>query len=510
MEVVLDGRQAKELDRYAIEEFGMQSLLLMERAAYEVAACIRQLLADRRRVFIMAGTGNNGADGLAAARMLTQSGYEVEILLAGKEEKATREWKYQRMLIDRLKIRVTEWQEETVIPNDFDVYVDALFGIGLTREIGGNFKRLIEAFMKAAKPDRAKQAVVVAVDICSGICSTTGAVLGTAVKADLTVTFGYRKNGHVLYPGACCCGEVKVFDIGFDPKGLPDCGDLFQIPEKSDIRRWLGEREPSGNKGTFGKVLVIAGAAGMAGAACFAAEAAYRMGAGLVTVLTAPVNRPILQMKLPEAVILNAEAEWEQTKEQTVQAIRQAKAIVVGPGLSMSREAERILELVLDERGQTPVVIDADGLNLLAQKGKQMLDQRVILTPHPGELARLLDCPVCDLKAMGGKEASRLLFDKFGAVSVCKDARTVVRTNESEVFLNLTGNDGMATGGSGDVLAGMIGGLLAMGIEPQQAAPLGVWLHGAAGNEAAEKKGRHSLLARDLLAAIPAVMKSCQ
>lgn len=498
MKKLLDSRQAKELDRYSIQEFGMESLILMERAALAAAGEIKKLPGSGRRVFFMAGTGNNGADGLAAARILTQSGWYAEIWVVGDRSRATKEWSYQEKLVNKLGIQIRQWQDGSRIPDGFDVYVDALFGIGLSRAPGGAFLDAIQSFNETA--GRNTQSRSVAIDISSGVRADDGFVFNTAVKADVTVTFGYEKAGHRLYPGADFGGTVKTYEIGFAPLQDAKPGPVLYALDEADAGRMLGARRPDGNKGTFGQVLVIAGADGMAGAACFAAEAAYRVGAGLVKVYTAKQNRPVLQQRLPEAVLLNSVAELEEAEHH-------AKAIVIGPGLSKSSRAAEILNRILAGHGQVPVVIDADGLNLLAEEAPKDLGKRVILTPHPGELARLLNNTIADLKDEGLRSAASRLQNGFGTVCVCKDARTVIRTSNGQEYLNLTGNCGMAVGGSGDVLAGMIGGLLAQGMEPDRAAVLGTWLHGAAGDAAAEAVGMYGMTASDLLAGIAPVMK---
>ncbi len=502
MRYLLEGSQAKCLDQYTIETFGMQSLILMERAAYEVAACIKGLPQHRRCVFIMAGTGNNGADGLALARMLCQSGYQVRIVVVGKTAKATPEWMYQKMLIDKMGIECYPADENTEIPDSYDIYVDALFGIGLKREITGIYRDMTERFMKAARSHSGQ--IVVAVDISSGICAETGKIYGTAVKADITVSFGYGKLGQMLYPGAAYTGELRVVDIGLAAEGLNQIGGMIQVLDAADARRMFPVCDPGGNKGTFGNVLVIAGAAGMAGAACFAAEAAYRTGAGLVRVYTAPVNHQILQMRLPEAVLI---CENGESFEALTEAVHRAKTIVIGPGLSVDKKAEQILRLVLKEHGDIPIVIDADALNLLAKQECPLLGEHAVLTPHLGEMSRLLGISVSEIRSMGLKQAAALLYEKTKAAVVCKDARTIVYCAQDRIYLNDTGNDGMATGGSGDVLSGVIAGLAAQGTDIKTAAVLGVYLHGCAGDTAMEQNGRNGMLAADILHAIPEAIK---
>lgn len=505
MEVLLDAAQAKELDRYTTETFGLSSLVLMERAAYETAACIRRLPEGRRRVFCLAGTGNNGADGLAVLRILTQWGYEAAALVVGDRRKATKEWLVQYDLLKKLGVEPVFAKENADVLPGFDFYVDALFGIGLKREIGGIFRQAIEAFMEAAGKEKS---TVVAVDICSGIDAASGKVLGAAVRADITVTFGFRRLGQYLYPGAAYSGQICAADIGLAPLAMALEGPFVRLTDKKTAVSQLAVRDPSGNKGTFGRVFVLAGSKEMTGAACFCAEAAYRSGAGLVTAAVPEESRVILQERLPEAVLYIRKK--EQSRENLKKALARARAIVAGPGLGQGEEARESFECILSEHKEIPLVIDADGLNLLAQMEPYPLSEQVILTPHPGELARLLGMSMEELAEMGQIKAARLLGQRWGCTVVCKDARTLVCTLNQELYYNASGNDGMATGGSGDILAGVIGGLLAQGYRAKEAAVLGVYLHGLAGDRAASRKGRHGMLAGDILAALPEAFREIE
>ncbi len=500
MRYLTDRDGAREIDRHTIRDFGLSSLILMERAALACAGVLAENIRPGGRIFVLAGTGNNGADGLACARILLQRGYEVSVLAAGEETHTTEEWRFQRDLAGKLGISVAFAGHAVQIPCGYDAYVDALFGIGLSRPVSGIRLEALESFMHASEG-----AFVLAVDIPSGIDASRGTVYGKAVRADVTVTFGPEKAGLLLYPGAMYCGRVIAAEIGFH---IPDPAEYAcsRICERADIAALLPGRPADGNKGSFGSVLVIAGAAGMAGAACFAAEAALRMGAGLVRVLTAPENAPVLQIRLPEAVLVTRRPE-ESLHETIAREMRRASCVVIGPGLSMSGEAAKALDAVCSADSRIPVVVDADGLNLLAGKLSMLqAPERFILTPHPGELARLLTTTVGALKEEGLISASGRLYEQSGAVCVCKDARTVIRTGRKQVFLNPTGNDGMASGGSGDVLSGVIGGLLAAGCAPADAAVAGVWIHGAAGDAAALKEGRHFMSARSIIAGLSAVL----
>ena len=502
MKYLTDREGARRLERRTIEEFGIGSLILMERAALSAAQAVMEYF-PRGEVFILAGSGNNGADGLALARILLGQGIPARVAAVGNPGKATQEWRYQCALLEKMGIPVTFLSSPVRIPEGCRVYVDALFGIGLSRPLEGIYREAVEAFNRTVK---ASHAAALSLDVPSGVDSSTGKLLQAAVKADVTVSFGPAKAGLVLYPGASMCGRLVTADIGLlrDPCG-EDC--VFSALEMADVREIIGTRLPYGNKGTFGTALVIAGAPGMAGAACFAAKAAYLAGAGLVRVLTAPENREVLQIRLPEAVMVPP-PEKESLRDTVFREMSRAACVIAGPGLSQSETASALLEAVIESPAGIPVILDADALNLLScRESLPELSERFVLTPHPGELSRLLKTAVPEIAEKGLLSCSQTLHALCGAVCVCKDARTVIRTGAKPVYLNLTGNDGMAVGGSGDVLAGLIGGLAAQGIPAGPAAAAGVWIHGAAGDEAARILGRHSMTAESILNGIPAVMK---
>lgn len=520
MKYLLTGRQMKQADCYAIQDYGMESLVLMERAALAVT---EHILSGRKpgRVFLLCGMGNNGADGLAAARLLTQRGWHARVLAVGKLQKATSEWKYQRALLERMGIEVQVCTDSREVGADdyppAQVYVDALFGVGLDREIIGIYAQAIDLWNSRR---RLCGAYGVAVDICSGVDAADGAVLGTCIEADATVTFGYGKVGQFLYPGARASGRVEICDIGFPKEAAENIsGNPLLCLEREEAAKWLPVRVPWGNKGTFGRVLVIAGSQGMAGAACLSAMAAYRTGAGLVELVTPSCNRSILQQLLPEAVLHCYPDYLEDAEDQGASCDERlrswlepicirSQAIVIGPGLSQSEAAQQLLTSVLMLHGKIPLVIDADGLNLLAKLDQKELGDSVILTPHPGELARLLRAGTMSVKQDFRGSAGELLL-RYRAVCVCKDARTVISVPDHGQYLNLTGNSGMAVGGSGDILTGVIAALAAQGLPPWRAAVLGVYLHGMAGDAAAEKKGQYGMVARDIIEGLPEALKQC-
>ena len=498
MQVLVRAGEMKEIDCFSIHEIGIPSVVLMERAALAVTQRVCAYLDGKRRcagkhlrqekkerVLVLAGTGNNGADGLAAARMLANRPAEAVVLYLGEEEKATAEWKLQAGILNKLGIPVLRAQtapaEYTEI-EEYDVVIDAVFGIGITRAVEGKRREWLNRINE-------KGNYVVSVDIPSGLCADTGQALGTAVRADETVTFGYKKLGMALYPGRELCGRVTVAQIGFPAVSVDHASPACFSYEKTDC--FLPKRAADGNKATFGRVLVAAGSRNMAGAACFAARAALAAGAGLVRILTAEANREILQTLVPEAILTT----WETVPEteELEQIVGWADVLAVGPGLGCTKESHLLLKRILELR-RVPTVLDADALNLLAANPDLCtgLDETVVLTPHPGELARLRDKPISDQKE-DPAAAAVCAAKQFGCICVCKDAATVTAEPGGKLFINQSGNDGMAAGGSGDVLTGVIAGLLAAGMHPFEAAAAGVYVHGLAGDAAAQKYGRHSM-----------------
>lgn len=499
MKQIVNGQQMKELDYDTIHAYGVPSLVLMERAALAVTQELKNSF-DMRKILIICGSGNNGADGMAAARILRLEGYRVDLYLAGKMESFTQEAKIQWKIAGNYGISVVN----NFNPNEYTSIVDAVFGVGLSREVTGAYRELFERVNRSQVP-------VLAVDIPSGICSSRGIVMGTAIRAVRTVTFAYAKAGLCLYPGAFYSGQVIVKDIGIYGQKP---GAFYALDEKE--LDWIAPRRADGNKGTFGKVLIAAGSRNMSGAAYFSARAALLTGAGMVRIFTEESNRVILQQLFPEAMLTTYGQgdSREEILRRLLVAEDWADVTAVGPGIGVSKEALWILEALIQEKNKKPLVVDADGLNLLAGHPKLLSGcvRPYILTPHMGEMARLSGFEMGKLK-----EETRDCLEQFwhslkersesDPVVVLKDARTMTMTDAQTCYLNLTGNSGMATAGSGDVLSGIIAGLLAQGVCPQKAAPLGVWLHGRAGDLARDRMGERSMTASDLLEAIPGIFR---
>lgn len=503
MKYIVNSKQAKAVDTYTINEIGIPSLVLMERAAIAVVSEIEKRITDKDKVLCVCGVGNNGGDGIAVSRILQQRGYDVSCQMIGNQEKSSRDNLEQRKIAEKIGVpfvNAENLQEYTIV-------VDAMFGIGLSREITGVFAQWIRKMNEM-------RAFVYAIDIPSGIHTDTGQIMGYAVKADVTITFGYRKLGNVFYPGTEYAGNVVVADIGFAKEYEKNF--THYTYQREDIAKYMPKREAYSNKGTFGKVLVIAGSNNMAGACYLSAYAAYEMGAGLVKVITPKENRTIIQQLLPEAVLHTYDTEHiERQKNELIQDIKDARAIVVGPGMGINVSSENLLDWVFHET-DVPTVIDADAIQILATRQREipkfdgkklrwLLRKNMIITPHLKEMADLLG----DRKHLVSMQNQQLDIREIASenenILVLKDARTLVVQKE-KCYINLSGNNGMATAGAGDVLTGIILGLLAQRVEPYIAATLGVYIHGIAGEEAANKKGAYSVTARDLVKMIPEVL----
>lgn len=493
---ILTAEQAKEVDSQSIQMYGIPSLVLMERAALALSEeiCKNKNITKQARILVVAGMGNNGADGLAAARILHEFGYQnISVLAIGKAEKATQEWKCQCHILDELEISViirNQLEEREYIDiRESDLIIDALFGIGLKRDISGVYEKVIESINESC-------AEKYSIDIPSGICASTGKIMGCAVKADRTVTFGYKKLGMVLYPGAEYAGFVICREIGFPKKIMENVTPKFFTYTQEAIRL-LPKRPAYSNKGTFGKILVIAGSPNMAGAAFLSASAAYAAGSGLVRIFTHEKNRTILQTLIPEAILTTYETEKIEEKRFN-EVLRWADTVVIGPGLSVSDTAEQMVEYVW-KFCTVPMVVDADALNIMAKHLDWWMQRKApaVITPHLGELARLMGKTVESIKANLIEEVC-LFQRKVGVVLVAKDTRTIVAENGEMIYINTSGNSGMAKAGSGDVLTGIIAAFLARKMCPFQAASMGVYLHGLAGDEAKQCHGEYGMKATDL------------
>lgn len=530
MRTLVTGKQMKAVDAHAITTIGIPSMVLMERAAFAVAREVKGILEegvtgrpDRgAAVWSVCGTGNNGADGIAAARMLFLEGVSAGVVLIGQPEKGTEEFLQQLKIARNLGMEILsrEQWEELCSQGGMQcrVLIDAVFGMGLSRQVQGAYAECIRR-INGLRLDGAVECVA-AVDIPSGVHSDTGQVMGEAVSADMTVTFGWEKRGTVLYPGRSLAGRVVVENIGFPPLDslkpeVRDGEDEEETPYActygpGDLER-IPERAAYSNKGTFGKVLIVAGSENMCGAAYLSALAAYRTGAGLVKLLTVEENRLILQSRLPEAILATYTAGQlmegrEEFRKLIDEQCRWADVVVLGPGLGCGAYVEYLVEDILT-MACSPVVVDADGLNTIAAHPylTSYYTENIIITPHLGEMARLTGQSIPQIRENLVETAAEYAAH-YGLTCVLKDAATVVASREGGIYINTSGTSAMAKAGSGDVLTGIIAGLLGLGMDETESARLGVYIHGRAGELAAEKTGCHGMLASDLAEAIGSAM----
>ena len=487
MQLWVNAAQMKAADQYTIQKLGVPSLELMEHAAQACVQVLEDEKVDLSHVCVVCGSGNNGGDGFAIARILQNNRYSVETFCVGNPDHYTEETQEQMYRLQECGGKITYGMPQE---DSYSVVIDAVFGVGLSRKVEGRYRQVIEQMnrMRGTK---------FAVDIPSGLSATTGCILGCAFKADYTVTFQLKKIGLELSQGRTMAGRVIVPDIGISTDSICEDQEIVRTAGKDIYRKMLPDRPEDSNKGTYGRLLVIAGSKGMAGAAYLNAHAAYMTGAGLVRIYTSSDNREILQTLLPEAVITTYE---EYNKEELLSLLTWADGVCIGSGLGMSRLSEKILKTVI-EYVKVPCLIDADGLNLLAENKNylnQMAERRFVITPHMKEMSRLTGISVEELKA----DRIQILKDfssRYRITCVLKDSRTLIASEEKGIRMNLTGNSAMAKAGSGDVLAGVISGWMVQGKEAEDAAELGTYIHGLSGDLAKFEKGVYSVMARDLI-----------
>lgn len=532
MEYLLTAAEMAAADRATSEKIGIPSIVLMERAALAVAKAVQEDFPDASgtEILVIAGKGNNGADALAAGRILLDAGYGVTFysLDDGRDQKTDLSGEssldIQRGILEAYGCRVFLGLPRNEHPN---AVIDGIFGTGLSRAVSGKAEEAIR-IVNCLKERGAR---IYSVDIPSGVSATTGECLGAAVQADVTVTFSFYKRGHFLFPGSDLCGRLIREEIGITKRAFAESGvpEIFTYRKEAPMSL-LPKRRADGNKGTFGKILVIAGSRGVSGACTMSAQAALRMGAGMVRVFTHEDNRVILQETIPEAMCSTYSslmkdssqnagrertssgddfAELDSSVEQELwTCLTWADAAVIGPGLGRSEGCRQLLAFVLKHADALPrgLVIDADAIRLLAE-GDGLYGELlsagsripVILTPHPAECAALFHKTVSEVLANRFAWLPEFA-DRFHCTIAGKDARTLVASfGHTERYLNTSGNDGLATAGSGDVLTGIAAACLGLGMEGFAAAKAAVYIHGAAADALAKERSRRSIMATDLI-----------
>lgn len=503
MKYILTASQMKYADKRMIENIGIPSMVLMERAALQTVEAMKEVGIDLKKALIVCGSGNNGGDGFAIGRLLLEEGYEPEIVFVGNPESRSEETRQQMQILTNMGMDIGNSLPE----KEYSVIIDAVFGIGLSRNIEGRYQSVIEKM-------NAYSGYKVAVDIASGVSADDGKILGCAFKADYTVTFAYAKAGQLFFPGKLYSGEILVRQIGITNPELANEKDIYYTFEKHDIKEQIAQRIPDSNKGSYGRVLLIAGSKGMSGAAYLSAKAAYLAGAGLVRIYTEESNRQILQQLLPEGILTTYHEDSDEPFEKLDELLKWASVICIGCGLGMGDASKSLVKKVL-EKNEKPCVVDADALNIFSELEKD--EKRLwlknkgqyVFTPHMREMSRLTNKEVSIIKNER-IEIIKEFVNEYPVTCVLKDSRTLVLEKEEHCYLNTSGNAAMAKAGAGDVLAGIITGLMAQKMKPYKAAALGVYIHGLAGDEARKECGAYSVLAEDILAGLRTILKGLE
>lgn len=502
MQKALTPKQMRELDAYMIGEVKIPSLLLMENAAMGIFEAVREL-AGPCAVHVFCGVGNNGGDGFAVARILLTHGYDAYVFvlgdLSGLTEDAAKNYEmFEKMPGRCIQISDIEDYKGSGAPRPA-IIIDAIFGTGLAREVSGIYRDVIEMVNRSG-------AYVISADIPSGIDGGTGQALGCAVKADITVTFQYPKIGHFLFPGRDYAGRLKIVKIGVDDGAEHILKGFVTVYESDGAGLQLGKRAQNTNKGDFGRLLIIAGSYGMAGAAVLCAKAAVRAGAGLTTVASCHEVVDILQASVPEATCKAITSEQGVLVHHSIfdieRAIKGKTALAAGPGLSLGNDMRAIVEHIIQNHNIIKV-LDADAINAIAGHADVLLEKegQIILTPHPKEFAGLIDGSLKSVLENPIHHA-REFAKKYGVVLVLKGATTVIANERGDITLVCAGSPGMSKGGSGDVLTGIIAGMAAQGKTAYDAALYGVYISAAAGEMAAGECGEYAMSASDSIGKI--------
>jgi NAD(P)H-hydrate epimerase len=510
---LVTANEMQEMDRRTIKDFGMPGMVLMENAGRGATRFFLEQFKDiaNRQVGVIAGRGNNGGDGYVMARYLKQKGVCVKVYLLATAGRIQGDAAANLQFLKSLDIPLIELPDEASFSKHqsemarLDVWIDAILGTGLKSDVKGFFKTAIEFINGLAKP-------VFAVDVPSGLNSDTGQVCGTCIQAKATATFAFAKTGHLIHPGAQYTGALNVVDIGIPLPIVEAVRPRQRLLTGDLIQSCLPLRLPDAHKGTTGHLLVVAGSPGKTGAAAMTTMAALRSGAGLVTLGCAQSLNAVLESQILEAMTaplpeIQAGVLGESAFEIIRSLMEGKKCVALGPGLGQTEETRRLVNKIVGAC-PIPLVIDADGLNNLAGKTDLLTGARapVILTPHPGEMARLADTTAGAVQQDRVKSA-RDFATAFNVHVVLKGARTVIAHPDGQVFINPTGNAGMASGGMGDVLTGIIAGLVTQGIAPPEACRVGVYLHGAAADSLTQHMGPYGYLAGDVIEAIPGEIK---
>jgi NAD(P)H-hydrate epimerase len=504
--------EMQRMDRATIESFGIPGRVLMENAGRGATAFFLEAVYRDHpgAVGIVAGRGNNGGDGFVMARYLHQKGLRATVFLLSERGRIKGNAAANLKLLDTMGVPVVEmadaeaFESRKPLMRHQRTWIDAILGTGLSSDVRGYFGTIIDFINQQGRP-------VFAVDIASGLNSDTGQVCGVCIQAAATATFGFSKVGLLSYPGRTLTGQLKIIEIGIPPHVAARIGCRQHLITPGALKKKIPQRSAAAHKGHTGHLLILAGSPGKTGAAAMTATAAIRAGAGLVTLGISKSLNPVLETMVTEVMTVGMPetaggALDESAHKSVASLIKEKRCLAIGPGLGTHASTGRLVHRLIEE-SPVPMVVDADGLNLIAAEPSVLSRRRspIILTPHPGEMARLSGDSTADIQNDRIGHA-RSFAERYQVHVVLKGAATVVARPDGTVFVNATGNPGMAAGGMGDVLTGLIAGLITQGVETSAAAQAGVYLHGLAADRMAKKKAPVGYLATEVIDTLPEVM----
>lgn len=510
---LISSKQMKGMDEKAINEYSIPGIILMENAGIKTLEVIKNIKNELKnlKVIILIGKGNNGGDGLVIARHLINSEAVVDVFLLEKLEQLTKDTTANFNILTKMKANIFPLIEEKDIKRliesmmDVDVIVDAIYGIGFKGSLNDFENDIVEMVNK-------NRASIVSVDMPSGVEADTGKVCGNAIRADYTVTFALPKIGQILGRGSEYVGKLIIVDISIPMNLLNDKDLKINLIDQVMIKKFLKKRDNDSHKGTYGHVAIIGGSVGMSGAVILASSAALRSGAGLVT---AAVPESLVSVVESIALEVMTKPLFE-TKDKKISfkalseienLLKIVSVCAIGPGMGKCYDANNIIKSVV-KKSNIPILIDADGINALDGNGKILKDAKVpiVITPHPGELAKLTGLTVEEIQKNRLDVAKKYALE-YGVILVLKGYKTIIASDKGEIFVNTTGNPGMATAGSGDVLSGIITGFIAQGLNSLDASIVGVYIHGLVGDLVAQREGQRGLVASDLIEYLPDTLK---
>lgn len=496
---IFNVHQIREADQYTIENEPITSLELMERAAGRIAGWVAGKFAPRHKVAVCCGTGNNGGDGLAVARLLLERGYAVDVFIVGGDKEGSPDFEANKQrLSDRHALRNINDQNDMPDWDAYQLLIDAIFGSGLSRPVEGLYGKVIEGINSA-------DTTVIAVDMPSGLFADQSSLGNIILRADHTLTFQLPKLALLMPENAEYVGEWETLDIGLSAEYIQGAESPYTYLSEDLTRKILRKREKFSNKGDYGRAMIVAGSYGKMGAAVLCGRAALRSGIGLLTMYVPICGYEIIQINIPEAMVMTDESARHISSAPESEKM---DALGIGPGLGMDQETlYALIEAVRIVK--KPVVLDADALNLIASHHelKRLLPANSVLTPHPKEFERLAGSWENDFERL---EKQKELAREINCIILLKGAHTSVALPDGRVFFNSTGNPGMATGGSGDVLTGIITALVAQQYDPGDATLLGVYVHGLAGDIASREYSDISMISGDIITKLPSAFKSLE